>query len=129
MNRKELTAACLVLFILVAFYCFAEKKTEISWQKSEGITVQLGVRDKNGELKKYRALFIVRDKNGKEYKLEKDVRGDVWGFVYFPEDFKVYGEPGDYTWKCIVKGKVAASGQFRLTTVKTDCDQATVMRE
>jgi len=129
MNRKQLIVALVLLSIAISVYCFAEEKTKVVWQQSEGVSVQLGVRDKYGSLKKYKALFVVKDKNGKEYKVEKDVENDKWGYVYFPDDFKVYGEVGDYTWKCFVDGKVVASGKFRLTTSKTYCDQATVMRE
>jgi len=129
MNKKQLVVACLFLFMLITIYCFADKRIETVWQQSEGATVHLGVRDKYGNLKEYRAIFVVRDKNGKEYKLEKDVTDDTWGYVYFPEDFKVYGEEGDYTWKCFVKGKVVVSGKFKLTTVKSFCDQATVIRK
>ena len=129
MNKKQLIVALTILFIGVNFYCFAEERIEAIWQQSEGVSVQLGVRDKYGYLKNYKALFIVKDENGKEYKIEKNIKGDNCGFVYFPDDFKVYGEVGDYTWKCFVKGKAVASGKFRLTTVKSYYDQATVMRE
>ncbi len=102
---------------------------EADWQYSEGVSVQLGVRDKNGDSAKYKALFTVRAKSGRKYTCEKDVEGNQLGYVYFPEDFKVYGEPGEYTWKCFVNGNVVADGRFRLTTVKTYSDRATVIRE
>ena len=118
-----------ILFTVAGFYNFARGKTEVVWQQSEGVAVQLGVRDKYGALDKYKALFVVTAKNGKEYKAEKTAQSDKWGYVYFPDDFKVYGEPGDYAWKCFVDGKVVTNGRFRLTTAKSYSDQANVIRE
>lgn len=130
MNKKQLIViALMILFTVAGFYCFARGKTEVVWQQSEGVTVQLGVRDKYGALNKYKALFVVTVKNGKDYQVEKQINSGDWGYVYFPDDFKVYGEPGDYTWKCFVDGKVVTNGKFSLTTAKTYSDQANVIRE
>lgn len=113
-----------ILFIIVILWnnklkvhCFAQGKTEIVWQQSEANSVQLGIRDKYGDLKSYKALFVVKDASGKEYKAEKDIKDSAWAYVYFPGDFKVYGNTGDYTWEGIVNGKVVASGKFRLNMI------------
>jgi hypothetical protein len=128
MYKKILMVSLSILFMITSIACFVKEKTEISWQQSEGVAVHLGVRDKFGSLKKYNALFVVKDSKGKEYKLEKGIKNDNWGYVSFPDDFDVQSGEGEYTWKCIVGGKVIVGGRFRLSTVNTFCDQATVSR-
>ena len=82
-----------------------------SWQQSEALNIQLGVRDKNGVAEYYEEVFTVSKKNGTE-KFEKNIRVEKyeWGFVYFPLDFKGSAEEGDYEWKCLVDGKVVSYG-------------------
>lgn len=84
-----------------------------SWQQSEALDIQLGVRDKNGAAEYYDALFVVSKKNGTE-KYEKiiKVKKDDWGFVNFPSDFKDNADDGEYEWKCFVDGKVVSFGEF-----------------
>lgn len=128
MNKKSFIAFLVTVVLLFGFYavCFAEK---VVWQQSEAASVQLGIRDKYGSLKSYKAVFVVKSENGTEYKVEKNVKDDAWGYAHFPDDFKVSTAPGDYSWNCLVNGKIVVNGNFKLSTVKTDCDQVTVMRE
>lgn len=84
-----------------------------TWQQSQDGTIELGVRDKFGELKNYDAEFIVKG-NGKKYQIIKHIKGDEFGTVYFPKDFKTTGIPGKYTWKCTVNNKEVASGDFKI---------------
>lgn len=108
----------MILFINVTInYCFADKQWwEYGWQKSEAINVKLGVRHKSGYLKEYKALFVAKDKLGKEYKAEISVLDDNFGYVIFPDDFD-FGlsgrkPSGNYSWKCFVNDKVVADGKF-----------------
>lgn len=84
-----------------------------SWQQSEALNIQLGVRDKNGSAESYEAKFIVLKKNGTDkYERIISVKKDDWGFVDFPSDFKSSAEDGEYEWKCYVDSKVVSYGEF-----------------
>ncbi|MFO7810064.1 MAG: hypothetical protein R6V47_01660 [Candidatus Delongbacteria bacterium] len=84
-----------------------------SWQQSESVNIQLGVRDKNGALEFYDAVFVVTaKKGGKKFEKNIQVKKDKWGFVLFPEDFKAVVKDGDYDWECRVDGNVTAYGRF-----------------
>ena len=130
LKRQFLISVCIMLFLIVwAFASSAqENKVDVTWQKSESVSVQLGIRDKYRELTKYDALFVVTDSNGKEYKFHQEVSDDNWGYAYFPDDFSVYAKPGKYSWECIVNRDIVASGQFEYRTVDTHCDQVKVFR-
>src|SRR3989338_4847246 len=90
--------------LLFPFFVYAEEPKPI-WQQSEGVNVEIGIRDKFGSLKGYNALFVVVSPSGKEYRVEKKIADDNWGYAYFPADFKTTEEPGEYSWKCFVNGK------------------------
>lgn len=111
---KYLTLFALILFSFVYAASNSPDEDPVpSYQQSESINIQLGVRDKNGAAEEYEALFAVSKKNGTE-KFEKNikVKKDDWGFVDFPSDFKSSAEDGEYEWKCFVDGKVVSYGEF-----------------
>jgi hypothetical protein len=84
-----------------------------SWQQSESLNIQLGVRDKNASLEIYEAVFIVHSVAGDNiFEAKIKVKSDDWGFVNFPEDFSVVVTAGDYHWKCMVGEKQVSSGRF-----------------
>ncbi|MHB9106925.1 MAG: hypothetical protein ACYDCO_07710 [Armatimonadota bacterium] len=91
-------------------------RTEVTWQSSQSPQVQLGVRDKFGEMGGYTADFVVIGPKKAKYHEYKKVGGDDWGYIIFPRDFEVWGEPGKYTWKCLVNGKPVVEGKFRFTS-------------
>lgn len=82
-----------------------------SWQQSSSHSVQLGIRDKFGDMRAYTAQFVVYGP-GKEYKLTQHVKQDSWGYVYFPQDFTAISTPGHYTWQCMVNNKIVGNGEF-----------------
>ena len=47
-----------ILILLISIIAFAQ---ESSWQQSETINIQLGVRDKNSNLAEYKATFKVSE--------------------------------------------------------------------
>ncbi len=84
-----------------------------SWQQSETLNIQLGVRDRNASMEFYEAVFIVQTKEDEKiFEAKLKVNTDEWGFVSFPEDFSVSAPDGEYEWKCTVEGKKVSSGTF-----------------
>ncbi len=130
LRRWILFWGCFVLLPIVFVVVVNAQKSvsDVTWQSSESVSVKLGVRDKYGELESYEALFVVTGPDGKQYKAEKHVSGDEWGFCYFPDDFDTYAKPGKYSWECIVGGEVVLNGDFEYMTVDSYSDQARVMR-
>ena len=114
----------LLSIVFVAIVYAQKSVSDITWQSSMSVSVQIGVRDKYGELESYKARFVVTGPDGEQYKAEKDVSGDEWGFCYFPDDFETYAKPGKYSWECIVGGEVVINGHFEYIT----SDQAKIMR-
>jgi len=58
-----------------------------TWQQSEGVEAQLGVKDKFGKSGTYIATFLVKNINGQEWKKSIKISGNQWGYVLFPDDF------------------------------------------
>lgn len=134
MNKKRFIVSFVLLLCISSYFlgykAMAESaKPKPSWQMSEGVSVQLGVRDKYGNLGEYKATFLVKDEKGGEYKTTKIVKNDEFSFVYFPEDFKVNAKPGLYHWRCIVNGEEIAKGRFLYETVGSYADRAKVFVE
>ena len=101
--------------------------SEATWQYSQSPTVQLGVRDKMGDLGSYTAVFVVTDPEGTEHRLKKDITGDDFGYVIFPDDFSVNAGEGEYVWKATVEDFVVNEGKFEYGTIVNYCDQVTVI--
>jgi hypothetical protein len=88
-------------------------KEQPNWQASQSVSgVRLGIREKDGVIEPYEAMFIVTDKNGKEYKATKQVGKYMMGYVLFPDDFGGYTSSSSYQWKCIVNDKIIVEGKF-----------------
>ncbi|MDA3839298.1 MAG: hypothetical protein PF574_10000 [Candidatus Delongbacteria bacterium] len=99
-----------ILILLITIIAFAQ---ESSWQQSETINIQLGVRDKNSNLEEYKATFKVTETTTeKVVETTITVTADQWGFVNFPEDFGVDALKGDYDWACTVADKIVTYGKF-----------------
>jgi hypothetical protein len=98
----------IIFFLLFSSVAFAQ-----TWQQSQDMNVELGVRDKFGNSVQYEAYFVVT-KDGQFFRKKMLVKKDAWGFVYFPKDFNVNVKPGMYQWKCLVDNKKVASGKFNL---------------
>ena len=100
-----------IIFILsIITIIFAQ---ESSWQQSETINIQLGVRDKNSNLAEYKATFKVTETTTeKAVETTITVNADQWGFVNFPEDFGVDALKGNYDWTCTVAGRIVTYGKF-----------------
>ena len=99
-----------IMILLISIIAFAQ---ESSWQQSETINIQLGVRDKNSNLAEYKATFKVTETTTeKVVETTIIVKADQWGFVNFPEDFGVDALKGDYDWTCTVADKIVSYGKF-----------------
>ena len=90
--------------------------------------VELGVRNKTRSLDKFTAVWIVNAPDGRRYEAKATVERLNIGIVRFPDDFQTYSKPGQYSWKCLVEGRLAAAGSFEFRTVATYSDQLTVHR-
>jgi hypothetical protein len=114
------------LLILVGILCFVggvitsvypqRNRPAQGFLQSTAVRVQLGVWDKFDVDKTNHVVFVVSTPNGKQYKAERNESLDDWVYVNFPDDFRPYPTNTDiytqYTWKCLVSGKTAASGRF-----------------
>jgi hypothetical protein len=100
-----------IIFIFtIISIMFAQKS---SWQQSETINIQLGVRDMNSNLAEYKATFKVTETTtDKAVETTITVTADQWGFVNFPEDFGVDALKGDYDWTCTVGEAIVTYGKF-----------------
>jgi len=119
---RKLVIATIVLLLSVVSVCLLmmklhaqEPTSEVTWQQLESAQIQLGVRDKYGELDGYTADFVVIGPNKQKYHVYKKVEGDDFAVVYYPEDFQGSSQSGKYTWKCLVNGKPVIEGKFRFT--------------
>ncbi len=91
----------------------AQRRVNPSWQGSVSPCVRLGVRDKFGELGSYTAVFAVTAPDGRVYNATKNVKGNDFGYVLFPEDFGAsWSRPGAYSYSCKVNGSVSYQGKF-----------------
>ena len=104
------------LLLIVMPDTVTAQKSTVAWQSSESAYARLGVRDKNGTLGEYEATFIVTGADKKQYKKAVMVKGDDWGYVTFPDDFQLSQRSGRFSWRCLVRGRVAVSGQFMIGT-------------
>lgn len=96
------------------------------WQSSQEPAVQLGVRNKFGNRRKYTAVWIVSGEDGRRYGARATVEGDDWGYVFFPENFGAISRPIGYTWTVSVDGKRVAAGSFEFKSVQGYSDQLEV---
>ena len=130
LKRWLLFLGCFLLPLIVLVVVSSAQKDVpgVNWQWSEGVAVQLSVRDKYGTLGSYKATFLVVAPDGKQYEVEKDVSNDEWSDTFFPSDFGALEKPGQYKWQCVVDGDVVASGKFEFKTTNTYTDQAKILR-
>ncbi len=96
-----------------------------SWQYSASVSVQLGIRDKWGTEDSVRVVFAVTDPKGETHRAATTARGQLWGEVYFPEDFNTFARAGNYTWRATVGGREVARGRFQYESAS----DARVVRE
>jgi hypothetical protein len=91
--------------------------SNVTWQQSKETTIKLGVRDKNGTLGSYTAVFVVTGPDKKKYTTSRKVNGDDFEYVTFPGDFSesLPTAGGLYTVECSVKGQVVTRDKFRWT--------------
>jgi hypothetical protein len=104
-----------IFLIVLIFFQELAFSDNVIWQQSQDTNIQLGVRDKYGAIGKYQARFMIEG-SGRAYSLNKIIKGDEWGFVYFPKDFHVLIISGDYSWKVVVNGNVVGKGNFHLVS-------------
>src|ERR1051326_5471592 len=97
-----------------------EAVSRATWQQSESISVELGVRDKNNELGSFMSLFTVTDPDGSEHSARARVRNGDFSYVTFPSDFDTYEKEGRYSWKCMVASNAVAEGAFEYHLVFGD---------
>jgi hypothetical protein len=97
-----------------------QRQQRVQWQRSESPSIKLGIRDKNADLGRYDATFVVTARrDGKRYEKSVAVEGDHFGTVDFPDDFAAfdYMQHGtQFDWTCSVNGKVVRNGRFMLAT-------------
>jgi hypothetical protein len=84
------------------------------FEQSEALGVQLGMKSKQASRGQYEAEFIVHGPNDTKFKVKKSGKGDAWVKASFPDEFGAATEPGDYKWKCMVSGKEAVRGKFKI---------------
>jgi hypothetical protein len=97
-----------------------------SWQKSLSVSISLFVQSKYNDLVPYNAIFVVTGPDGKQYKVEKRNEGGGTGAL-FPDDFiqpSASPRSGKYSWKYIVRGRVAVGGDF---DYEKKADSVTIM--
>lgn len=101
--------------------------SNVNWQASQAAFVQIGIRDKNGSLGKFTAVFVLSTPDGRQYETKVTVPEPLgWGYVRFPDDLPTYSKPGQYSWKYIVDGREVVTGKFEFTTVSWYADQLRV---
>jgi hypothetical protein len=100
------------IFSLLLFVVVDHASAQI-WQQSQGQAVALGVRDKEGTLGEYIAIFVVKGPDGREHRAQKHMPAGGFGYVHFPSDFNIGGAGvGRHQWVCVVGGHVIARGAF-----------------
>lgn len=127
----RVTAYLIVLSLgLLALGLHAGKKsTRAIWQSSTSPHVRIGVRNAfgNHNIGSYTAQFVITGPDGRQYKATRVVKGDDWGYVFFPNDFNAWwGRGNKYTWSCRVHGKVIAQGTFEHEYISPDAERITV---
>jgi len=94
-----------------------------TWQQSEGVLVELCLRDKQGDVGAYNAVFIINGPSGRQVKAQirvpRGYAGGKWGCVDVPSDFSGYhaqspysSKPRMFRWKVLVQGHEVVSGRF-----------------
>lgn len=101
---KVPVSLCLLLFLSLP--CEAK---EANWQGSISVSTNLEIRDKEGDLGAFEALFKVKGA-GQTFQKKISVEEGGWGSVKFPDDFGGYVPSDNYQWQCIVKGKIVLTG-------------------
>ena len=90
------------------------------WTSSGKLFQDLSIRNKllNSETS-YEAIFTVLDHETEEkYTATITVKGDDWGTVFFPDNFKnkqgnmVRLAYGEFSWHCIVEDYLVGNGSF-----------------
>ena len=117
LRRISCGCLCLLLFAIAFPALLGQRSVSsaapyLNFQSSEAPVVRLGVRDKNGILGKYAAVWVVNDPDDKQYQTKRTVEHDDWGYVYFPDDFPAIDKVGRYSWKCLVNGQEVVHGSF-----------------
>jgi hypothetical protein len=85
---------------------------QATWQQSESVSVELGVRDKSDALASFMAVFEVTGPDGSVHTARARIRDGDFSYVSFPSDFDTYIIAGRYTWRCLVESNSIASGAF-----------------
>lgn len=88
-----------------------------SWQQSvsNAPQVQLGIRDKNGDMGDFVAEFVVIGPSGKGSSARLKVRSSEFGYVLYPADFNTPDfNPGVYRWHALVAKKPRVGGTFTI---------------
>jgi hypothetical protein len=86
------------------------------WQYSAAPVAKLGIRSKDGRSSdKFTVVCVVNAPDEHQYRAQKNVVGDSWAYMLFPDDFQTWAKPGPYTWKCLVDSKEVATGDFEFT--------------
>jgi hypothetical protein len=123
MLKKVLFALFAVLLLIIVLVSLPsdksvarQSKEKPNWQASQSVAgLRLGIREKDGVIEPFDAMFIVTDSNGKEFKVTKRVETFMFGYVNFPNDFGGYAPSDSYRWKCIVNDEVVVEGRFEYT--------------
>jgi len=105
-----------------------EKTIDFSkrWESSTNIggcgVVTLKIRDKEGKIPLYSALFIITASDKKQYKIEKySIKADEFAEVSFPSDlWPVVPQSGKYSWECVVEGKTVSKDNFEYKTPSSE---------
>jgi hypothetical protein len=105
---------CLTLLSLGIVVGRTQNRTRrVTWQYEMSSDVELGIRDKLGDLGRYTAVFVVTAPDGEQHKATRQVVESDMGYILFPDDFKTdWDRDGKYKWQCRVDGKVVSEGAF-----------------
>jgi hypothetical protein len=94
-----------------------------NWQSSQHHQIELSIRDMNPS-GLYEVTFFVVEPGGETTSVRRQVSGDVWGAVTYPNDFATVLRPGAYSWYGCVNGVKAVGGRFTFA-VKTGSSSLT----
>ncbi len=79
-------------------------------------SVKLAIRDKEGQVGTYRAVFVVIGPDKRQYSSAKDGSGTAEVAASFPRDFDGAWTRGVYTWDCTIGGRRIVQGSFEYCT-------------